>query len=141
MTSGNRIEHEGVVKQIREDTVDVVVVSRSACGSCQAKSMCGMTEAVQKTVTARHPGFSLCIGEKVKVYASIGDAAYSVVLAYVLPSLLLIGIIAGTTTLGYDEIYAATGALAGLTAYFCGLFLFRKKIGKRIRFSVEKATE
>lgn len=141
MASGNRIGHEGIVKRIGQNTVDVIIVSRSACGSCQAKSMCGMAEAVQKTITARRPGFPLRIGEKVKVYAGMGNAAYSVVLAYVLPSVLLVGAIGGITGAGYDEIYAATGALGGLAAYFCIQYLFRKKVGKRIRFSIEKTEE
>lgn len=138
MVKKDRIGHEGIVKNITEQTIDVMIVSRSACAACHAKSMCGIAETVQKTVTAQRPDFPVLPGEKVMVYASVRNAVYSVVMAYIFPSVILVATIASVTTAGYEEIWAAAVALAILSVYFVGLYFFREKIGKKIKFTVEK---
>lgn len=138
MVKKDRIGHEGIVKSIAEQTIDVRIVSRSACAACHAKSMCGIAETVQKTVTAQRPDFPVLPGDKVMVYATVRNALYSVMMAYIFPSVILVGTIAGLVAAGYEEITAAAGALTTLSVYFAGLYFSREKIGKKIKFTVEK---
>lgn len=135
------IGHEGVIKNISERTVDVLISSQSACASCHAKSLCGVSENIQKTITAERPNFDLTVGEKVIVYASVQNAVFSVIMAYIIPSVILVGAIPCILALGFNETIAAICALACVVIYYLFLYLIRRSIGKKIKFTIVKVTE
>ncbi|WP_298612848.1 SoxR reducing system RseC family protein [uncultured Odoribacter sp.] len=141
MVQKTGIGHEGIVKNISNRTVDVVISSQSACAGCHAKSMCGVSENTQKTITAERPDFDLKVGEKVIVYASIQNAVFSVIVAYVIPSVILVGSIPIGLALGFTETFAAIGALFGVVVYYLFLYLLRRSIGKKIKFTIVKIAE
>lgn len=138
MTKNGKIWHDGVVKSVGEQTIEVIINNHSACSGCHAKGMCGMSEVRQKTITAVKPSFDTKPGDNVTVYGTMDSAAFSVVMAYVLPSVIIIGSIAILSATGFSEIVAATGSLAATASYFLILYLNRRRIGKKIKFSIEK---
>lgn len=141
MAQRERIGHEGIIKDIGKKTIDILLVSRSACAACHAKGMCGMADMAVKTITAQRPDFPVKRSQKVMVYARMEDALFSVLVAYVFPAILIIGLIAWLTLTGQDELLAALVALGSVVCYYVILYLFRKKIGKKIKFTVEKFEE
>lgn len=141
MAKSNKIGHIGVVKQVSEQTVEVVITSLSACSGCHAKGACGMADVRQKVITALKPNFVTAPGDRVMVYASTGNALFSVLLAYVVPTVLIIGVIAILTVLKAEETITATASLVAVAGYFTILYFNRKRIGKKVTFSVESAIE
>lgn len=131
------MQHEGIVTRILSQTVEVAIQSHSACAGCHAKSACGMADMKQKTVTAKRPEAELRVGERVTVYAALDNAVYSVILAYVLPSVLLLAAILFLEKSGSSEMQAAVSSLILLAVYFFTLYLFRNKIGQKITFTVQ----
>ena len=87
---------------------------------------------------AERPTFEVKAGDQVTVYAAMHNAIYSVVLAYVVPSILIILAIFLLVRSGISELTAAISSLGILAVYFWSLYLFRNKIGKKIRFTVGK---
>lgn len=140
MTRNAKIGHDGIVRKVAEKAIDIVIESQSACAGCHAKSACGMADMKQKVITAELPLFPVTPGDKVTVYASLNNAIYSVGLAYVIPVLIIIAFICLLLHFGAGETVAALGALGGIIVYFTLLYLNRKRIGNRIRFTVEKRT-
>lgn len=138
MAEKDSVQHEGIIKSISAQTIEVLIVSHSACSGCHAKGMCGMADMKQKIIIAQRPEDDIHIGDKVTVYASISNAAYSVVAAYLAPSVLIIVTVFGLVKSGSNELYAAVTSLLLLAAYFFILYLFRNKISKKIRFTVQK---
>ncbi len=138
MAKNNKIGHDGVVRKVTGTGIEVVIESQSACTGCHAKSACGMADVKQKIITAEVPLFPVAPGEKVTVYARLNQAVFSVLLAYVIPVLIIIAFICLLLHLGAGETSAASGALGALVVYFILLYLNRKRIGRRIRFTVEK---
>lgn len=138
MAGKERVQHEGVVKSISAHTVEVSIISHSACSGCHAKGACGMADMKQKIITAQRPDEELSIGDKVTVYAAMNNAVYSVILAYVMPSVLIISSIFFIEKSGSNELHAAIASLVLLAVYFVILYLFRNKISKKIQFTVEK---
>lgn len=136
MATQNKIQHEGIIKSISTQTLEVVINSHSACSSCHAKGACGMAEMKQKIITVTKPAGNFRPGDKVMVYASAGNAAYSVMLAYIMPSVLILVAIFCLEKSGSSELYAAVISLGLLVIYFFALYLFRNKISKRIKFTV-----
>ena len=43
--SKNVIKHSGVVSRVTPDSVEVEIVSKSACAACHAKGVCGASDA------------------------------------------------------------------------------------------------
>lgn len=138
MRTKEEIEHEGIVKSVSAQTLEIVIQSHSACAGCHAKGACGMSEMKQKLITVQRPEGAFKAGDKVMVYASLNNAFYSVLLAYILPSVLIIAAIFVIEKSGCSELTAAISSLSLLAVYFFMLYLCRGKINKKIKFSVEK---
>lgn len=138
MANNDRIWHEGIVKNVTTQTIEVVINSHSACSECHAKGACGMSEVTQKIITATRPVFEVSTGDKVMVYAAMSNAIYSVMLAYIIPSVLIVAAIIILSATGISEITAALSGLILIACYFFVLYMFRNSVSKKIRFTVEK---
>lgn len=141
MTEKNSIWHEGIVRDVKAQTIEVVIYSHSACSGCHAKGACGMSDIKQKVIIAERPAFEIKTGDRVVVYAAMGNAVYSVVMAYILPSILIVSAIFFLVRAGVGELTAAVASLVLLGGYFWALYLFRNKIGKKIKFTVSKKNQ
>ena len=131
MGKSSRVQHEGIVKSISTQTLEVSIISHSACSGCHAKSACGIADMKEKVITAQRPREEL-------VYASVNNAFYSVLLAYIMPSILIIATIFFLEKSGSSELYAAISSLILLAGYFIILYFCRNKIARKINFTVEK---
>ncbi|MEG0795374.1 MAG: SoxR reducing system RseC family protein [Odoribacter sp.] len=138
MIGKGSVQHEGIIKSISPQTIEVVINSHSACSDCHAKGACGMADVKQKIITARRPEGDVQIGDSVIVYATMNHAIYSVVLAYILPSVVVVAAIFFLEEFGSNELLAAIGSLLLLSMYFFGLYIFRDRINKKIKFTVER---
>lgn len=138
MSSKEKIQHEGFIRSLSQETLEVVIDSQSACAACHAKGACGMSDSKQKTIVVQRPEGDFSVGEKVLVCASSQNAYYSVFLAYIFPSLLIIATIFFIERSGNGEMTAAIASLCMLIFYFFCLYLFRNKISNKIKFTIEK---
>ena len=134
MGKSSRVQHEGIVKSISTQTLEVSIISHSACSGCHAK----IADMKEKVITAQRPREELRPGDKVIVYASVNNAFYSVLLAYIMPSILIIATIFFLEKSGSSELYAAISSLILLAGYFIILYFCRNKIARKINFTVEK---
>lgn len=49
MGKSSRVQHEGIVKSISTQTLEVSIISHSACSGCHAKSACGIGRYERKS--------------------------------------------------------------------------------------------
>ena len=98
-----------------------------------------MSEMALKSITAEKPNEDVKIGDKVIVSASSQNAMLSVLLAYIVPSILIIAVLALLILAGTSEVLAATLSLTTTTVYFIVLYLLRNKFAKKIKFKVKIA--
>ena len=47
---GEIVSHEGIVTNIKGDDVEVKILSKSACASCNIKTACNMSEMQEKII-------------------------------------------------------------------------------------------
>ena len=135
----NTIEHDGIVTQVAVTFIIVTIQSQTACAVCHAKGACGMSEMALKSITTEKPNEDVKIGDKVIVSASTQNAMLSVLLAYIVPSILIIAVLALLILAGTSEVLAATLSLTTTTVYFIVLYLLRNKFAKKIKFKVKIA--
>ena len=53
MGKSSRVQHEGIVKSISTQTLEVSIISHSACSGCHAKSACGIADMKEKVITSQ----------------------------------------------------------------------------------------
>ncbi len=137
------IKHTGEIVRIDGDCITVRMTVNSACGSCQAKAVCGASETAEKIVEVQTSAANeFTVGESVEVaLLSRSMGAKSVVLAYVVPFFVLSLLLVGTIAVGASEGVAVVAALGGVAAYYLLLHLLRDKVKDTIKFIIIKQTK
>ena len=133
------IRHTGIVSGINGELAHVQIVQSSACSACKAKSMCMSTESQQKEMDAvmLEP---MQVGDRVEVEVREHLAWKAVLLAYVLPFIVMMSVIAVLDVLtGWDEAIVGTVALCSIALYYLVLSQFRHRLQKQFTFTARKA--
>lgn len=131
------IQHEGIVLSAQADKVRVRLVQSSACSSCKAKAMCTSTESREHEVEAL-TNEPMQPGDRVEVIETRSMGWTAVAVAYILPVLVLIGILAVLNLNHIREEIAGTAALCTTGVYFIILSLFRDKLENRFHFRARR---
>ena len=115
------IRHEGIVLSINGEKAHVQIVQTSACSACKARSMCMSSESQNKEMDAimLEP---MKIGDKVEVEVRERLAWKAVLLAYILPFIVMLAIIAILDfATDWSEAVVGTLSLCGIALYYIGL--------------------
>ena len=99
------ISHTGKVISVGPQVTTVEIVSKSACASCHAASLCTAFESVRKEVEVpTDPSAGFAVGDEVEVQlrGSLGPKA--AVLAYVIPLFILLILVVSLSFTGMHEL-------------------------------------
>ena len=132
------IRHEGIVLSINGEKAHVQIVQTSACSACKARSMCMSSESQSKEMDAimLEP---MKIGDKVEVEVRERLAWKAVLLAYILPFIVMIAIIAILDfATDWSEAVVGTLSLCGIALYYIGLSVFKDRLQKQFSFTARK---
>ena len=143
MTSAGAIKHSGEVIRIDGSTIYVKMTVSSACGSCQARMVCGASESADKVVEVESSdAANYQVGDKVEVALQKRSMGVrSVVLAYLIPLIVLSVVLFCSVMAGVEEGIAALIAILGVGCYYVALYMSRNKIGKTVKFIITKQTK
>ena len=128
MSMDELIRHEGIVLSINGEKAHVQIVQTSACSACKARSMCMSSESQNKEMDAimLEP---MKIGDKVEVEVRERLAWKAVLLAYILPFIVMLAIIAILDfATDWSEAVVGTLSLCGIALYYIGLSVFRNSL-------------
>ena len=133
------IRHEGVVLSTNGKMARIQIVQSSACSACKAKAMCSSSESQAKEMDALmlEP---MVPGDRVEVEVREHLAWRAVLLAYILPFIVMMAVIAIldiATTL--DEAVTGTLSLCAIALYYIGLSVFKHRLQKQFTFTARKA--
>lgn len=133
----NKISHEGIITKIEDSNIEVKILSRSACASCNIKGACNMSEMQEKIITIPTPkDKNLSIGQEVKISMGLGQANRAVVFAYIIPLIILVAMIFILNALKIDEGLNALISIGSLAPYYLILFLFRDKLKSKFEYEI-----
>ena len=133
----NIASHEGVVKAVKQGSVEVEIESTSACASCAAHARCGFAESKNKTVAVPTDEWrSYDVGETVRVNIDESRGLLAVWIAYVLPAVLMLAAIVAMSVAGAPEWAVAAVALAVLGLFVGALYLLRSKVGRHFTLTI-----
>ena len=128
------------MRAVEGDCVRVEIVQQAACAACKAKSMCTASETKVKEIEARmlEP---MQAGDRVIVALEKRLGWKAVLLAFVLPFCLLLGLVALLPRWIDNEALVGTIAIASLAPYYLVVKLFGKRLEKQYRFVARKIKE
>ncbi|MBQ0118966.1 MAG: SoxR reducing system RseC family protein [Bacteroidales bacterium] len=135
------IEHEGIIVSLEGNKAVVKIVQASACSECRAKSMCMSGEAKEKILECDTSGQIWQVGEKVLVLVSERLGWKAILLAYIMPFVVLISVVAGLDMCMQSEALVGTIALCATGVYYIVLSLFKGRLQKQFSFWMKKRVE
>ncbi len=133
----HRISHEGIITGIDDNNVQIKILSKSACASCNIKGACNMSEMKEKIISVPRPeDKNLSVGQVVKISMGLGQANSAVIFAYVIPVIILVGMIFILNALKLDEGINALISIGSLVPYYLILYLFRNKLKRKFEYEI-----
>jgi len=135
-----KIEHDGIVKDIVNNNIKVSILSKAACLSCSLKGVCSMSEVEEKEIDIPlNEAPNMKKGDNVTVFYEKKLGFLALFLGYILPFLLIMTILIVGKQLSYaEEVYGVASILV-LIPYYLILYLFKDKLRNHFRFSIEKS--
>jgi len=137
MGKNARIEHKGVISEIRDNMILVDLSVQSACAACHAKGVCG-GDSEQRTIEIKTDKKSFDIGEIVNVIMKESLGMKALFLGYLLPFAVVVAALFVFLGVGLPEGVSGLLALASMLPYYIGLYLFRDRIKREFNFDIEK---
>lgn len=129
-------KHIATITALHDDgTIDAVMSTREACGSCAAKKVCGSEQ--QKSFTLVNDDNQRQVGDSVTLVITRSMGFLAILLAYLLPVAIIIASLLIFQALQTDEIVAGSITLGVVVVYFIILRLLKKQIENQITITIE----
>lgn len=133
------IAHDGIIVEITPDFTTVEILSSSACASCHAKGLCGMSEEEKKLIMVPTDPYTVYSeGQQVKVMTKKSMGLKAVWISYVIPLLILLILILSLSSVIGNEVYVGLAAIAGVALYYFVIWLLRDKLESEFVFYIEE---
>lgn len=131
------VNHKGRIVSITPQFTTVEIVSESACSSCHAAGLCGMSEYTTKAIevpTRSWDHFEVGQDVNIVLKASMGHKA--VWLAYVAPLIVMTAVLMGMLSLGAGELAAGFAGIGAACIYYLVIWLFRERLRNEYVFEI-----
>jgi sigma-E factor negative regulatory protein RseC len=138
MAKKNEIVHSGKVIEMTPDFTSVEITVSSACASCHAKSLCGMSEEQDKVIMLpTDPYAEYNVGDQVQVCTKMSMGLKAAWISYVIPLAVLMALILILTSVGVNEFISAGAAIAGVGIYYFVIWLLRERLNNEFTFYIK----
>ena len=137
MAKKNEITHPGRIVEITPDFTTVEITVSSACASCHAKGLCGMSEEEDKVIMVPTDPYTLrAVGDEVTVKTKMTMGLKAVWISYVLPLGNLLILILSLSAVFEKEYMTGLVSIAGVALYYFGIWLFRDRLSNEFVFYI-----
>ena len=134
----NEITHRGKIVEITPDFTTIEIIASSACSSCHAKSLCGMSEDQEKLIMlATDPYAAHKVGDEVEVCTKMTMGLKAVWISYVIPLAVLMILILSLSGVFETEVFRGLAAIAGVGVYYFIIWLFRDRLKNEFTFYIK----
>ena len=138
MAKKNEIAHKGRIVEIGPDFTTVEIIVSSACSSCHAKALCGMSEEQDKLIMVPTDGFAdHKVGDEVNVMTKMTMGLKAVWISYVIPLAILMILILSLSPIFENEFLCGLAAIAGVGLYYFGIWLLRDRLSTEFVFYIK----
>ena len=132
---------KGTVRSIGDESIEVVVLQRSACSECHARGACTSADARERLISVKNYPLGIKVGDTVQLVAKEGMTMKAVLLAFVLPLALILIVALVLTGQGVEDLTIAVALIVLLIVYGGILYMCRGYIEKELVFWAERIEE
>ena len=120
------------------DFTTVEIVVSSACSTCHAKSLCGMSEDKEKIIMVpTDPYAEYKPGDQVKVKTKMSMGLKAVWISYVIPLAVLMILILSLSSVLESQLLCGLAAIGGVAVYYFVIWLLRGRLQNEFSFYIE----
>ena len=139
MRKKDEIAHGGRIVEINPEFTTVEILSSSACASCHAKGLCGMSEEEKKLIMVPTDPYTVYEeGEIVDVMTKKSMGLKAVWISYVIPLLILLILILSLSPVIGNEAYTGLAAIGGVALYYFIIWLIRDRLENEFVFYIKQ---
>lgn len=134
----NEITHKGKITEITPDFTTVEIIASSACSSCHAKGLCGMSEEQEKIImlpTDPYATHQVC--DEVEICTKMTMGLKAVWISYVIPLAVLMILILSLSGIFENEALRGLAAIAGVGVYYFIIWIFRDRLKNEFTFYIK----
>ncbi len=132
------VNHEGVVKGVNDKYVEVTVLAKAACLSCQLNGVCSVSDVEEKVIeVSKFPTKEYKLGQKVEVEMKESLGVKALLLGYVYPFLVVLTVLIVVYALTNKQGLAGLLSIGSLVPYYLILYLLKNKFRKIFTFSIK----
>lgn len=131
-----KVLHAGIVQEVSENKIKVVIVNASACSSCHASGACLASDMKEKEIEIFHFSGDYQPGQMVNVAGRISQGYRAAFYGYLLPFTVVFATLILGVSLTKNEGFSGLLSLAVLVPYYAILFIFRNKIKRSFEFEI-----
>ena len=136
--SKNEIQHTGEIVEITPDFTTIQIIVSSACSSCHAKSLCGMSEEQEKIIMLpTDPYATHNVGDKVIVATKMTMGLKAVWISYVIPLAVLMILILTLSTFIDSQVVCGLSSVGGVALYYFVIWLLRTRLETEFTFYIK----
>lgn len=123
---------------INPDVTRVEIVRQSACATCHAKELCGMSESEKKIVDVPTNGFDPHeVGDEVVLCMKKSMGMKAVWIAYVIPLIILVVSVLVLSAFEVGELVAGLSAIAAIALYYIVILCLKKRLDNEFVFYIK----
>lgn len=138
MAKKNQIVHGGRIVDITPDFTTVEIIVSSACSSCHAKGLCGMSEEQEKIIMVpTDPYAEHAVGDEVKVLTKMTMGLKAVWISYVIPLAVLMILILTLSAFFDSQLLCGLASVGGVAVYYLIIWLLRDRLQNEFSFHIE----
>ncbi len=140
MQEPEQIEHQGIIKKIDGNEIDISIVSIAACASCSAKGVCSASDVEEKIVQVKTENAAdYDVNETVDIYYKQSLGFRALFLGYLLPFLIVMATLITIMVITGSEGTAGLVSLLTLVPYYLVLHFTKDKLKETFSFSIKKS--
>ena len=127
------IEHNGVINEICNDRIQVLIIQQTACSSCHANGVCTSADKETKIIEVESSDPDFKVGENVILYGNQSIGLQAVLLAFVIPFMLVLVSLIILQSVVANEAISGVFSLLLLVPYYLILSFFNKRIKTKFK--------
>lgn len=133
-----KVKHIGKIAKIKADTIEVNIVSVSACAGCANRANCGTADIKDKQIIVPKKDseqYAFNVGDDVYVLIEQKKAFLAILLSYFIPAVLFVTALFISIN-HLSETGAALLSLGVVAVYFLGFLLIKPYLNKKFEMSI-----
>lgn len=133
------IEHEAIIKDVKDDNYEAEILAIASCAACQLKKVCSVSDMKEKMIVVqKEENIERKVGDKITIFIAQSKGLKAVFLGYVLPLIFVMITLISVFLITGKEGMSAIAAISVLVPYYLILYSFKEKIEEKYKFHIKK---